>query len=56
MVVINPLGHSYFFDGDKPEFSFFWTRYILHYDEWLRTMRFLVSWTPFLNDHCNIPF
>ena len=37
-VVVNPVGRSYFFDGDTPKFPFYWTRNPLHYDEWPRTM------------------
>jgi len=32
-VVVNSLGHSYFFCGDTPKFPFYWTRNPLHYDD-----------------------
>jgi len=37
-VVTNPSGRPYLFDGDRPKFSFFWTRHPLHYDDWPRTL------------------
>jgi len=37
-VVVNPPGRPCFFDGDVPKFPFYWTRNLLHYDEWPQTM------------------